>query len=78
MKKISKLNQSPDVVRKLYALHDAVEMLMDIVEGVRGKRWAAEGQRLVDTPEWCGLYTLQHSVNDASARAGYHIALDKN
>ena len=30
--------------------------LMEIVEGVRGERWAANGRRLVDTPEWCALY----------------------
>lgn len=34
----------------------AVTGLMQIVEGVRNARWAHEGKRLVDTPEWCELY----------------------
>lgn len=37
----------------------AVEDLMQIVEGFRGERWAANAGRLVDTPEWCRLYTLR-------------------
>lgn len=33
-----------------------IDKLMNIVEGVRGERWEANGKRLVDTPEWCALY----------------------
>lgn len=40
----------------------AVEDLMQIVEGFRGERWAANGRRLVDTPEWCRLYTLRSAL----------------
>jgi hypothetical protein len=41
-------------------LKNAVIGLMDIVEGVRGARWSHEGKRLVDTPEWCELYSAFH------------------
>lgn len=48
------------------ARHDAltelqlrVEHLMEIVEGVRNERWAADGRRLKDTPEWCALYVAR-------------------
>lgn len=34
----------------------AVNGVMGIVEGCLGKRWAANGHRLVDTPQWCELY----------------------
>ena len=34
----------------------AVNGLMGIVEGCLGERWASNGRRLVDTPEWCELY----------------------
>lgn len=37
-------------------LMSAVTGLMEIVEGVRNVRWAHEGVRLKDTPEWCELY----------------------
>ena len=37
----------------------AIESLMEIVEGVRNERWASDGRRLKDTPEWCRLYTLR-------------------
>ena len=38
-------------------LFEAVNNLVQIVEGVRNVRWAYENVRLVDTPEWCALYT---------------------
>ena len=34
----------------------AVEDLNEIVEGGRNERWAANGRRLKDTPEWVRLY----------------------
>ena len=40
-------------LRKLEACSDA---LNGIVEGVRNERWASEGRRLKDTPEWCAFY----------------------
>ena len=52
-----------------------IENLMDIVEGVRGERWVANGRRLVDTPEWCAFYTAvkreqrkEPTCTDAPAR----------
>lgn len=49
--------------QKLRELHAAVEDLMQIVEGVRGERWAANGRRLVDTPEWARVYVARCAVN---------------
>lgn len=43
-------------VGKSCRLESEVAALMEIVEGVRGERWSANGRRLVDTPEWCALY----------------------
>jgi hypothetical protein len=40
----------------------ALEDLMQIVEGVRSERWAADGRRLKDTPEWCRLYVLRCAI----------------
>lgn len=37
-------------------LVSTIDALMEIVEGVRGERWAANGMRLVDTREWCAFY----------------------
>jgi hypothetical protein len=34
----------------------AMDKLMEIVEGLRYRRWSDDGQRLTDTPEWCELY----------------------
>jgi hypothetical protein len=51
-----------EIVR-LRELHVAVEDLMQIVEGVRGERWSANGRRLVDTPEWCRLYVARCAIN---------------
>ena len=40
----------------LVRLLDSATRLNEIVEGVRNERWAANGQRLKDTPEWCDFY----------------------
>ena len=42
--------------RKKDKLLAAIEALNEIVEGVRNERWAANGRRLKDTPEWVRLY----------------------
>jgi hypothetical protein len=34
----------------------AAKKLNEIVEGTRNERWAADGKRLKDTPEWCAFY----------------------
>lgn len=61
--------RTPAVIQALCAEHAALENLMAIVEGCLGERWASKGRRLVDTPEWCKLYTARCRVNDADARA---------
>lgn len=38
----------------------AIDGLMQIVEGMRRKRWA-DGGRLVDTPEWCEFYVAVYA-----------------
>lgn len=43
----------------------AVTGLMGIVEGCLGDRWASNGRRLVDTPEWCELYCAWCAENKA-------------
>lgn len=63
------ISRTPDVIKLLCEEHQAIEDLMGIVEGCQGKRWTAMGIRLVDTPEWCRLYTLRCRVNDANTRA---------
>jgi hypothetical protein len=50
--------------KSLRELHCAVESLMEIVEGVRNERWAVNGRRLKDTPEWCRLYVCRCRCND--------------
>lgn len=46
-------------------LIDAVDGLMEIVEGVRNARWSHEGRRLVDTPEWAKLYCAWNELHRA-------------
>jgi hypothetical protein len=43
-------------------LLSAVDDLVQIVEGVRSERWACEGRRLKDTPEWCILYSIRAAL----------------
>lgn len=38
------------------SLLQSADNLLEIVEGVRGERWTANGRRLVDTREWCAFY----------------------
>lgn len=38
------------------SLLKSAEQLNGIVEGCLGKRWSCDGQRLVDTKEWCEFY----------------------
>ncbi len=62
---------SADNRAKLLRLLVACEGLMEIVEGCLGRRWAADGTRLVDTKEWCEFYVAQRAVcaaADASLR----------
>jgi hypothetical protein len=63
------VSRTPAVIRALCDEHTAVENLMAIVEGCLGERWTSKGRRLVDTPEWCKLYTARCHVNDTDARA---------
>ena len=63
------VSRTPAVIRALCNEHAAVEELMAIVEGCLGERWTSKGRRLVDTPEWCRLYTARCQVNDADDRA---------
>lgn len=55
-----------DADRKLIAaaptLLAVIEDLVQIVEGVRNERWAVDGRRLSDTPEWCRLYSLRSAL----------------
>jgi len=37
-------------------LRNTIDALMEIVEGVHGERWAANGMQLVYTKEWCAFY----------------------
>jgi len=59
--------ESPEAVARKWnsrAMPEAAA-LMEIVEGVRGERWSANGRRLVDTPEWCALYVAwRRQAND--------------
>lgn len=45
-----------DELDELRRLKESAQKLNEIVEGVRAERWAADGRRLKDTPEWCGFY----------------------
>lgn len=40
----------------LRKLENAARDLNQIVEGVKNERWASDGRRLKDTPEWCAFY----------------------
>lgn len=40
----------------------SITQLMEIVEGVRNVRWQYNGNRLVDTTEWCDFYSAWCSV----------------
>ncbi len=51
-----------ELIRRSPELMAALEDLMQIVEGVRNERWAADGRRLKDTPEWCRLYVLRCAI----------------
>jgi len=48
-------------------LRSTIDALMDIVEGVRGERWAANGMRLVDTKEWCAFYVASRRYKEQQA-----------
>ena len=50
------LKSAADEMERLQNKLKGVEQLIEIVEGVRNERWAANGVRLKDTPEWCALY----------------------
>ena len=43
-------------LKRLRALEGAASALNEIVEGIRNERWASDGRRLKDTPEWCAFY----------------------
>jgi len=51
-----------DELARLRKLEACCVALNEIVEGVRNERWASEGRRLKDTPEWCAFYC---AVKDA-------------
>lgn len=52
-----------DVVRKLARLKYCADQLNTIVEGVKNKRWSADGCRLKDTMEWCDFYCALSEAN---------------
>lgn len=60
--------QKPQATDK--RLMAAVTGLMGIVEGCLGERWASNGRRLVDTPEWCELYCAWSAENKALKENG--------
>ena len=50
------------LTKQLAEINGRLSDLMCIVEGCRGKRWESLGHRLVDTPEWCALYTAWNAL----------------
>lgn len=55
---------------ELNELRESADKLNEIVEGIRNKRWAADGMRLKDTPEWCAFYcALKRAAESANAGA---------
>ena len=48
-------------------LVSTIDALMEIVEGCRGERWAANGMRLVDTKEWCAFYVASRRFKEGAA-----------
>ena len=59
-----------EVVRKLAHLKYCADQLNTIVEGVKNKRWAADGCRLKDTMEWCDFYCALSEANAVIRRGG--------
>lgn len=53
---IQEINAAKAELLALLELETAADSLNVIVEGVRNERWASEGRRLKDTPEWCAFY----------------------
>ena len=53
-------NQEPSSKDRLLAV---VLDLIEVVEGTRSVRWAADGIRLKDTKEWCALYVAARARN---------------
>ncbi len=47
-------------------LVSTIDALMEIVEGCRGERWAANGMRLVDTKEWCAFYVASRRFKEGA------------
>lgn len=43
----------------------SIEGVMQIVEGMRRKRWSDGKTRLVDTPEWCEFYVAWYAEKRA-------------
>lgn len=60
-----------DVVRKLARLKYCADELNVIVEGVKNKRWAADGRRLKDTMEWCDFYCALSEANVRMSDGGH-------
>lgn len=48
--------RAPRRTTKQERLLNASLKLLEIVEGVKNERWAANGVRLKDTPEWVEFY----------------------
>lgn len=44
----------------------SIENVMQIVEGMRRKRWTDGKMRLVDTPEWCEFYVAWYAAKRAN------------
>ena len=56
--------QSRKDLNDLAKLLANLEPLVEIVDGVRNRRWADEtGKRFVDTPEWCSFYVAWRKVH---------------
>jgi hypothetical protein len=54
-------------LKRLRNVEAAAIDLIEIVEGIRGDRWAFNGFRLKDTPEWCVFYA---ALAQARAQGG--------
>lgn len=48
--------RTAETMENAHRLCAAAHALNEVVEGVRSERWASDGRRLKDTPEWCAFY----------------------
>lgn len=56
-------NEAKAELKRLREIEAGSTAMKEIVEGARNERWAADGRRLKDTPEWCALYCALSEPN---------------